>query len=114
MKSLVVANWKMNPASWPDAKKLFEATKKAGEGAPHVGLVVAPPAIYLRDIKALYKGKKIAFAAQHARAETSGEYTGDVSLTQYKDAGASYVIVGHAERRGAGETNEDTGKKVAA
>lgn len=114
MKSLVVGNWKMNPATFPVAKKLFEATKKALDKAPHVSLVVAPPALFFRELRAGYKGKRIAFAAQNARAEAGGAFTGEVSLAQYKDAGAGYGIVGHAERRAMGETNEDTRKKVAA
>jgi triosephosphate isomerase len=114
MKSLVIANWKMNPVTWREAKKLFDMTRKAAEGGPHVSVVVAPPAIFLRELKAAYRGKKIAFAAQNARAEAGGAFTGEISLAQYKDAGASYVVVGHAERRGMGETNEETGKKVAA
>jgi triosephosphate isomerase len=114
MKSIVVANWKMNPATARDAKKLFEATRKAAEKAPHASVVVAPPALYLRELRAGYKGKRVAFAAQHAHAEQAGAFTGELSLAQYKDAGAQYVVVGHAERRAMGETDEETGKKVAA
>ena len=114
MKSLVIANWKMNPATAREAKKLFEATKKAIEVAKSVSLVVAPPSIYFRELRSGYKGKRIVFAAQNARAEAGGAFTGEMSVAQYKDAGASYVIVGHAERRAMGETNEDTGKKVSA
>lgn len=114
MKSLVVANWKMNPATAKEAKKLFEGTKKAVEAASHVNLVIAPPALFFRELRVGYKGKRISFAAQHAHAEEGGAHTGEISLTQYKDAGAAYVIVGHAERRGMGETNDDTRKKIAA
>ncbi len=114
MKSIVIANWKMNPASAREAKKLFDATRKAAEAAPSVSVVIAPPAIFLRELRAGYKGKRIAFCVQSARAEAGGAFTGEISLAQCKDAGAQYVIVGHAERRGMGETNEDTGKKVAA
>ena len=114
MKSLIVGNWKMNPATLREAKLLFDASRKAADRAPHVSVVVAPPSIFIHDLKTRYKGKKIAFAAQHARAESGGAYTGDVSLAQYKDAGCSYVIIGHAERRALGETDEDTGKKTAA
>lgn len=114
MKSTIVANWKMNPATRREARKLFDATRKAAEAAPNVSVVVAPPALFLRELKRSYKGKKIAFAAQNARAEASGAFTGEISFAQCKDAGVSYGIVGHAERRGMGETNEDTGKKVAA
>jgi triosephosphate isomerase len=114
MKAVVVANWKMNPATAREAKKLFEATRKAAESAPHVSVIVAPPAIFLPELKKSYKGKKISFAAQNAHAESVGAFTGEISLAEFKDAGASYVIVGHAERRSMGETNEDTGKKIAA
>lgn len=114
MKALVVANWKMNPASWRDAKRLFEATRKSAERTKGVALVVAPPAIFLRDLTALYKGKKIVFAAQNAHFGDGGSFTGELSLAQLRDAKAQQVIIGHAERRALGETNDDVRKKVAA
>src|SRR3989338_9499345 len=114
MKSIIVANWKMKPASFREAKKLFEATKKAAEKCANISLIIAPPALYLRDLSSNYRGKRLSFAVQNAHAEASGAYTGEISLAQARDAGASYVIVGHSERRAMGETNEDTGKKVSA
>ncbi|MBI5644505.1 triose-phosphate isomerase [Candidatus Kaiserbacteria bacterium] len=114
MKSLVVANWKMNPQTFREAKQLFEATRRAAESVRSVSLVVAPPALYLRELKRAYKGRKISLAAQNAHAAGSGAYTGELSLTQVQDAGASYVLIGHAERRAAGEGNDDVRKKVAA
>ena len=114
MKALVVANWKMNPATFGQAKKLFEATRKAAEGAKHVTLIVAPPALFLRELHARYKGRRIAFALQNINPEAGGAYTGELSLTQARDAGASYAIIGHAERRAMGETDDDARKKVAA
>lgn len=113
-KALIVANWKMNPLSFKEAKKLFDATKKAADAAKSVSIVVAPPSIFLRGLTDSYKGKKLAFAVQNAHFEKEGAFTGDISLSQAKDAGASYGIVGHAERRAAGETNDDARKKVAA
>lgn len=114
MKSIVVANWKMNPVTIRDAKKLFDATRKAAESSKNVTLVVAPPAIFLRELRARYKGKRITFALQNANAEGSGAHTGDNSLLQGKDAGALYTIVGHSEQRAKGESNETAGKVVAA
>lgn len=114
MKSLLIANWKMNPSSFKEAKALLDATRKAGDKAKQVSIVLVPPSIYLRQLRLLYKGKRIAFGAQHASAELGGAFTGDISLTQVREAKASYVIIGHAERRAAGETNADTKKKVAA
>src|SRR3989344_3160594 len=114
MKSLVVANWKMYPATFKEAKHLFEAVRKAAEKAKGLSVVVAPPAIFLRDVVKLYKGRRIAFAMQKAHPEQGGAFTGEVSLVQGKDAKASYLIVGHAERRAMGETNDDARQKVAA
>ena len=113
MKSIVVANWKMNPATFKEAKKLFEATRKAAETAKNVSVIVAPPAIFLRELSVGYKGKRLSFAVQNAHYETGGAYTGEVSMSEVRDAKCSSVIIGHAERRAMGEGNDDTRRKVA-
>lgn len=82
MKTIVVANWKMKPATFKEAKKLFEATKKVAEKCPNVSLIVAPPALYLRELASNYRGKRISFAVQNAHAEASGAFTGEISLAQ--------------------------------
>ncbi len=97
-----------------EAKKLLEATKRAADLAPGVSVVVAPPSLYLRELRVSYKGKKITFAAQNAHSDQGGAHTGEISMRQVKDAHAAYVLVGHAERRAAGETNEDTRKKITS
>lgn len=104
----------MNPATMRDAKKLFEATKKSAEGQKNVSVIVAPPAIFLRELSAGYKGKRLGFAAQNAYFEPGGAFTGEISLTQMKDAKVSHVIIGHAERRALGEDNDEARKKVGA
>lgn len=113
-KILVVANWKMNPGTFREAKKLFEATKSAAEQTRSASVIVAPPAIFLRELSGMYRGSKVAFAAQHVHAESRGAHTGEISLLQVKDARARYVLVGHAERRAMGETDADVQKKVTA
>ena len=114
MKTLVVANWKMNPATFREAKRLFEATKRAAEKAKSSSVIVAPPAIFLRELSGAYRGSRMAFAVQNAHFTSVGAHTGDISLAQAKDARAHYAIIGHAERRAEGETDEDVRKKVAA
>jgi len=114
MKSIVVANWKMNPPTFREAKALFEAAKKAAQAGPNISLIIAPPAIYLRELAAGYRGTKVFFAVQNAHAEASGAWTGETSMAQARDAGAGYVLIGHSERRAMGETNDDTRKKVSA
>ena len=114
MKSLLIANWKMNPPTFKEAKKLLEATKKAADIAKNVTIVVAPPSIYVRELRATYRGKKLSFAVQSAHFEKAGSFTGEISMVQVKDAGATHVIIGHAERRAMGETNDDARKEVVA
>lgn len=114
MEALIVANWKMNPATGKEAAKLFAATKEAASAAKNVQVVVAPPVIFVREIAAGYRGKRIVFAAQDAHFEQGGAHTGDTSFAQLKDAGASWVILGHAERRAEGQTNAGVGQRVAA
>lgn len=113
MKALVVANWKMNPPTFREAQKLLEGTKKAAEKCK-ISVVVAPPALFLRELARASRDARVSFAAQHAHAEESGAHTGEISIAQAKDAKAHYVLIGHAERRGLGETNNDTRLKVRA
>ena len=111
MKALVVANWKMNPPTFREAKKLLDDTKKASE-KHGVSVVVAPPSIFIRELSAKSRGKRVTFAFQHAHADESGAHTGEISIAQAHDAKVSYVLIGHAERRAQGESNADTRKKV--
>lgn len=110
----MVLNWKMNPATEKEALSLFLSTKKITEKIKDVHVIVAPPAVFLSKIDSTYKGKKISFAVQSARAEASGPYTGSIALSQAASVGARYAIIGHAERRAAGETNEDTRAQVVS
>ena len=114
MKPLVIANWKMNPAGWREAKKLLEGTRKLAIKAKGISLIVAPPALYFRELSKSVRGSKLSFAVQDAHFDAGGAHTGEISLKQAKDAGAAYAIIGHSEVRARGETNETTGKKVAA
>lgn len=114
MKTVVVANWKMNPATFREARQLFDAERKAAEHARGASVIIAPPAIFLRELSKTYRGSKVMFAVQNAHFDAGGAHTGDISLAQVKDARAKYVIIGHAERRAEGETDDNTRKKVAA
>lgn len=112
MKSILVANWKMNPATFREAKLLFDATKKAADKAKNVQVIVSPPVIFLRQLSSGYRGR-ISFAIQNGLEGSHGAHTGETSFVQAADARATYTIVGHAERRAMGETNEQTRAKVA-
>ena len=114
MNALIVANWKMHPKTLREAKRLVSVTKKALGSSRAVTVVVTPPSVFLRDLAKGASSRGLSYAAQNVHWEESGAHTGDVSVSQVKDAGAKWVLIGHSERRALGETNADVRKKVAA
>jgi triosephosphate isomerase (TIM) len=114
MKALVVANWKMNPQTFKEAKTLFDETKRMTGLMRNVTVIVAPPAVFLRSLADGVRKGRVEFAIQNAHFEATGAHTGEISMQQAREAKATYVIVGHAERRSMGETNDEARKKVSA
>ncbi|MFQ5661943.1 MAG: triose-phosphate isomerase [Candidatus Paceibacteria bacterium] len=113
-KKLIVANWKMNPQSLTDAKKLFLSIKKTASKLTNVQTVICPPYVFISPLNKLYSGHRIALGVQDVFWKEKGSYTGEVSPEEIKSVGAKYVILGHSERRELGETNEMVNKKVIA
>ena len=99
VRPFVAGNWKMNglSASLVELEAMRRAVD-AGEAGP-AELAVCPPATLLAQAAWKLKGGKLALGAQDCHTEASGAFTGDISAPMLKDAGASYVIVGHSERR---------------
>ena len=114
MKALVVANWKMNPPSFKEAKALFEETKRMTGLFKGLTVVVAPPAVFVRELSAKLRKGRIALAVQNAHFEAGGAHTGEISMQQVRDAKVTHCLIGHAERREMGETDDDVRKKVAS
>jgi triosephosphate isomerase len=125
MKSLIVANWKMNPATAQEAERLFNSVKDGLENIENacpvgsqklsfgVETVICPPFVYLSDLKSISNNLKIG--AQDCLWEKSGAFTGAISPLMLKDIGCQYVILGHSERRTNFEdTNEIINKKIKA
>ena len=107
MNKLIVGNWKCNPTTLKEAKKLFDAVKKFHP--KNVEVVICPPFIYLSQLKGLTLG------AQNVFYQEKGAFTGEVSPAMLKDFKIPYVIIGHSERRKHfGETDELISKKIKA
>lgn len=110
---LVIGNWKMNPATIGKARKLFlDIKKELGRKVKTTVVVVAPPFPFLSEMERLSPSARIALAGQDVFFESTGAYTGEVSLPMIKSVGATAVIVGHSERRARGETDEDIYKDI--
>lgn len=108
-KFLIVGNWKLNPKTKKEALSLAHGVAKI-RSSRAVDVVIAPPAPYLGILK---KNQKLAFGAQDVFWESEGAFTGQISAPMLREMGASYVIVGHSERRlFAGDTDEMIAKKI--
>src|SRR5690606_15659825 len=58
---------------------------------------VAPQSIHLMLVKSLAQG--VSVGAQNVSEHLEGAFTGELSPKTLKDAGGSFVILGHSERR---------------
>ena len=109
---LAAGNWKMNglAASLSEVDALMREVP-----APEVAVMIAPPATLISSMVVQAGAHPIKIGAQDCHAETSGAHTGDISAGMLKDAGASYVILGHSERRSDhGEVDTDVRAKARA
>jgi triosephosphate isomerase len=113
MRKLVAGNWKMNGL----AASLGElsALKDGLAGAPPpCDVLVCPPATLIAQAAWAVKGA-FALGGQDCHFEAKGAFTGDIAAEMLKDAGASYVIVGHSERRQYHrESSADVARKAQA
>ncbi|ATQ66691.1 MULTISPECIES: triose-phosphate isomerase [Methylosinus] len=97
-RPLVAGNWKMHGLTASLAEIEAIGAGYAALGAS-VELVVCPPATLLAAAAAIAARFNLGIGGQDCDAQASGAHTGDLSAEMLADAGASYVIVGHSERR---------------
>lgn len=110
----VAGNWKMNPASVPDAETLASELVDAIGGIDGVTRVACPPFVALSTVAGALAGSGIGVGAQNAHPEAKGAFTGEVPLGMLTSL-CVYVIVGHSERRQLfGETDAFINAKVQA
>jgi triosephosphate isomerase len=111
---LIAANWKMN-LTLPEAESLAAQLVKRIGDIRDVKIVVAPNYTVLIPVGKIIEGSSISLAAQNLHYEAKGAFTGETSAPMLTAIGATYVIVGHSERRTIfGETDDLVNKKLAA
>ena len=119
-KPLIAGNWKMNLdhlQSIAFVQKLAWTLGDARVDFGGVEVAVFPPFTDLRSVQTLINADDLplAFGGQDVSEHDSGAYTGEISAAFLKALDASYVIVGHSERRMYhGETDEQVAAKAAA
>ena len=112
-KNIVAGNWKMN-TTVPEGVKLAKEVNAALEGiTAKCDVVIGVPFTHLTAVKAVI-GEKLGLSAENCADKVKGAYTGEVSAAMVASPGATYVILGHSERRQYyGETAETLKDKVA-
>ncbi len=111
-KALIVANWKSYVESPKVGLALLKATDQALPRGLKSKVVVCPPTILFSHVASSYKGSRIAFGTQDVSQAPTGAHTGETPATLARAAGATYTIIGHAERRAAGEGSDVVAEKV--
>ncbi len=108
---LIVANWK-NVLGVGDSVRLAQSLLTELVGSTQAEVVVAPSALALASVAEILRDTRIGVAAQNIGTEDV--CTGEVSAFQVAEAGATYVIIGHSERRMQwAEDDADVAAKVA-
>lgn len=116
LRKLIAGNWKMNNLAGEGVSLAGEIDDYAkSSDSPDCDLLVCPPATIVQTVAQRLEGGPVAVGGQNCHAASSGAFTGDVSAQMLADLGASFVILGHSERRhGLGETDGDVEAKVRA
>ena len=114
-KSVIAGNWKMYKTVG-DSVSTVLALKPLVANANHCEVVVAPVFTALKSVADRLEGSNIKVSAQDcAPIAEEGAQTGEVAAFMLRDVGATYVILGHSERRQFyGETDHVIRQKVQA
>ena len=113
-KNIVAGNWKMN-TTLAEGVNLAKDVNEALKGfTPNCDVVIAVPFTHLASVNAVIDSSKLGLGAENCADHVKGAYTGEVSAAMVASTGATYVILGHSERRQYyGETSEILKTKVA-
>ena len=115
MRKLAAGNWKMNGLKADGVALARDITGRAKQKSLTCDLLLCPPATLLAPVAEAIAGSAVALGGQNCHAASSGAHTGEISAPMLKDAGCSYVILGHSERRtDQGETDAEVQAKVVA
>lgn len=112
-RALIAGNWKMNMLR-ADGEALAAALASGVAPGAAADLLVCPPATLIAPVTAKLSGSAISVGGQDCHMSASGAHTGDIAAAMIKDLGATFVIVGHSERRADHAESDEIVKAKAA
>lgn len=111
---IIAGNWKMFKTPQEGVAFIRELAALT-RGVATVEIVVAPPFTAIHSVADAAHATSIGVSGQDLHWEREGAFTGEVSGPMLRAAGATWVIVGHSERRTLfGETNASVNRKLMA
>ena len=113
-RTLIAGNWKMFKTV-QEAVAFVTDLRAAVKTITDVDIVVAPPFTAIQAAATAARDSNIRVASQDLHWEREGAFTGEISPAMVKEAGATFAIVGHSERRRLfGETDAIVNRKAMA
>jgi triosephosphate isomerase len=114
VRPVIAGNWKMNKTV-AEAVDFASRLRIALTPPPGPEVIIAPPFTALHAVAELLSGSPIAVAAQNLHEAEKGAFTGEISAEMVREAGCTYAIIGHSERRTLfGEGDERIHRKLQA
>jgi triosephosphate isomerase len=112
-RPIIAGNWKMYKTI-AEAVDFVRTLKPLVVSSTHCEIVIAPPFTAVRAVAERAEGSNIEIGGQDVADEPGpGAYTGEISASMLRDAGAGWAIIGHSERRQYyGETDESVSRKI--
>jgi glyceraldehyde 3-phosphate dehydrogenase len=108
-KFFVGGNWKCN-GSVQQSKDLVSMINQSSL-SQNTEVVICPSSIHLQGVAEKIRGD-VSVGAQDVWTGGNGAYTGETSADMLSDMGVKWTLVGHSERRGKGEGNEQVAIKA--
>jgi triosephosphate isomerase len=110
---IIAGNWKMNMNREGCGSLMSELGAYQSSASTSVEMIVFPPAVLIDTVRAATGTSQIALGGQDCHSKVSGAHTGDIAAPMLVEAGCSWVLSGHSERRADhGESNADVAAKA--
>jgi triosephosphate isomerase (TIM) len=113
-RPFVAGNWKMHKTGAEAREHVARLRKLLGDGELPADVAACAPFTALEAAVEAASGSAIQVYAQAVHEAPSGAHTGEVSAWMIAATGARGTLVGHSERRAAGETDAQVAARVRA
>jgi triosephosphate isomerase len=112
-KYCIGGNWKCNPKTKAEVDSLCKAFAACKFDHNKVEVIICPTGLHAKAVMDGLKGSGIEVGIQNLSKTDAGAFTGEVSAAMAADAGYTWCLIGHSERRTLyGETDADTVEKL--